>query len=776
MSPISTPCRRLCLGVGFMVFCFLFSIAAPLMGQTDLSAKIASIKVAGNKNVSALLIYGHLIEKEGDDFSLRRVRMDIHNLFNMGDFTDVQADVEQAVKTGQVVLTFQVKERPQISKIIFIGQKKWGPSKFLQEIKSSPKETFDPAKLNGDVTAIKKLYLDEGYSNVNVSVKSKVDTEANTAEVTFYISEGRKVKVAKVTVTGAEAFSEKKVAEQMKNNHSGDNFKPDLLDEDIKKIEDFYHDEGYLKAAVLSHQETLSPTRRKVFITLKVKEGDKYTFAGVEYHGNVLFDDEDLSKALGLKKNEVLSKSSLDDGTRKMKTLYADKGYIYSVVKPTLNYDEELKKVSLVFDISEGEIAYVQDIKIVGNYKTADYVIRRELMINAGDKFEANLIRGSAQNLYNLGYFDEVNPEVEPGDTPGKEILVFRVKERKTGTISVGGGYSSVDGLVGTVKLDEANLLGHGLHGSINVQFGASQTSFDIGFSEPWLFNTRTSFGIDVFDTDRIYTTAVPNPYDNSTNFYTEKRYGGSLSLGRKLSRYWNVFGTYLFENVDIGSVDPYYTTPGTPQYIQSSDLTTSSFTPRVVFDNRDNYFDPTTGWKHQLSVEFAGGPLGADTNFIKVIGDTSHFIPLVAGFVLGEHVRAGAGQGYWFPGRGFTDVPLYEKFFAGGTDTIRGYNERSVGPVAGGDALFVSNTELKHAIVGPLRGVLFFDAGDAWTTVLNLDESHVQFGAGLGLRLTIPGTVMAIRLDYGWAIDSDLSTSAAPHAGVLHFNLGDLF
>lgn len=143
---------------------------------------------------------------------------------------------------------------------------------------------------------------------------------------------------------------------------------------------------------------------------------------------------------------------------------------------------------------------------------------------------------------------------------------------------------------------------------------------------------------------------------------------------------------------------------------------------------------------------------------------------------MFGEHVRLGAAQGYWWSGRGFTDVPLYEKFFAGGTDTIRGYNERTVGPVTGGNALFVSNTEMRHVIVGPLIGVAFFDAGNSWTNVWNLGESHVQYGSGIGVRLTIPGTIMDIRLDYGWAIDSNLSQDAAPSSGVLHFNLGNLF
>ncbi len=756
-------------------WCCLMTASAFAQVDPELG-KIAAVKIEGNKNVSTLVIFGHLVEKEGDLFSLRRARMDIHNLFATGSFKNVKVTVTPADKLGEIVVTFTVEERPLISKIIFAGNKKWDSKKFLEEIKTAPETAFDQSKVNGDIEIIKKLYLDEGYSSVMVSAKDQLDPETNKETLTFQITEGSEIKVGGVIVKGAEVFSGKKVANQMKDNHEGDKYKPDLIADGIKQIEDFYHNEGYLKAVVLSHAEKVVEERKKVYIFLTVKEGSQYTMGTAQFHGNVVFDDDDLNKALGLKKGDILHKNDLDDGEKKMKTLYADKGYIYSNIVPTITYDDELKKTDITFEITEGQVAYVQDVKIVGNYKTRDYVIRRELVINAGDKFEADKIRLSAQNLYNLGFFDEVNPEVEPGDTPGKEVLIFRVKERRTGSISLGGGYSSVDGFVGNVKLSEDNLFGKGQRASLNVQFGGSQTSFDIGFTEPWLFNTRTSFGLDVFYTTQIYTNAVADPTYGSTQFYTEERLGGTITVGRRLDRYWSIFGAYLLERVRIYDVGPYYNIPGTAQYIQSSNSTTSSITPRIVYDSRDNYFDPTSGWKHQFSIEFAGGPLGMDTNFIKEIEDTSHFIALPQGFVLGEHVRFGAAQGYWFAGRGYTDVPIYEKFYAGGTDTIRGYNERSVGPVAGGNALFVSNTELKHAIAGPLRFVVFFDAGDSWSNVWNLDESQVQFGSGLGFRLTIPGTVMAIRLDYGWPVASHLSAAAAPPGGVLHFNLGDLF
>ncbi len=738
-------------------------------------AKISSIKIEGNKNVSGLVIFGHLEEKEKDTFSLRRVRLDIHNLFAMGSFKNVTVDAEPGAKPGEVALIFKVEERPLVRKIDFVGNKKWDGKHFSDDMKTVVNNAFDQSKMNLDMETIKKAYLDEGYSTVVVTGETKVNEANNEVDVVFHVEEGFQIKIGGIAVIGAEAFSGKRVAGQLKENHEGDKYKPDLLEDDMKAVEDFYHDEGYLKAVVLDHKEKMIPGKKKIYITITVKEGQKYTTGKIQLQGNILFEDDELMKALALKPDEVLRKKDLDDGVRKAHVLYADKGYIYAAVSPALQYDDDAKKVDVTLTVTEGQMAYVQDVKIVGNYKTRDYVIRRELAIKAGDKFEASKIRQSQQNLSNLGFFDDVVPEVQAGDAPGKQILVFRVKERKTGSISVGGGYSSVNGFIGDIKLEEANLFGKGQKVNFSIEFGASRTSVALGFTEPWLFNTPTSLSFNIFDTTQTFTTAVNSP-GGDNKFYSERQIGGSIGVGRRLSRYWSVFGTYTLQEVDISDVAPYYQQVGTPQYIPMSDTITSSFTPRIVFDSRDNYFDPTTGWKHQLSIEFAGGPLGFNNNFVKLVEDSSRFIPLPLDFVFGEHVRIGAGQGYSFGGQAYTDLPLYEKFFAGGTDTIRGYNERTVGPLGGGDALFVSNTELRHAIAGPLKFVMFFDAGDAWTNVWNLNENHVQFGTGLGIRLTIPGTIMAIRLDYGWAIASNLPPTAAPSSGVLHFNLGSIF
>jgi outer membrane protein insertion porin family len=732
--------------------------------------------VEGNKNVSSLVIFGHLQEKEGELLSLRRVRDDIHNLFAMGDFKDVQADAAPVSAANQVVLTFKVVERPLIDKIAFSGNKKWDNKKFLEEMKLAPKTAYDPAKVDVDLRTIKKLYQDEGYSSVLVTSRTVFNVQANTADLSIEIFEGNQVKVASVVIVGAQAFSDKRVKEELKENKEGDKFKPETLEEDLRKIEEFYHNEGFLKAAVVDHKEQLNDEKKKVTITVTVREGQKYVLGNTRFHGNLIFADDELLKMMKLKKGEPLKKNDLDEGVRAIRSSYAEKGYISGGVNPRMDYDDDLKTADLTVEIVEGSVSYIQDIKIIGNYKTKDYVIRRELLVKPGDKLELSAIKVSSQRLFNLGFFDEVNPDFEPGDEPGKEILVFRIKERHTGTISLGGGYSSLDGFVGTLKLEDANLFGKGQRANLDLQFGASNTSFNVGFTEPWLFNTPTQLSVNVFDTKRTFNGSINDP-TSGRRLYDEIQLGGSFSLGRRLDRFWTISGAYSLQKVQISNIGLPYSTPGSGQFIPASDTTTSSFTPRILYDTRDNVFDPTRGWKNQISIQIAGGPLQFDNNFVKLIADSSHYISLPLNFTLGEHVRLGVAQGYAFLGKGFTDVPVYERFYAGGADTIRGYGERSIGPPLGGRALFVFNTEFKHDIAGPLKGVLFFDAGSCWQDYLSLNNAYpIEYGAGFGIRLTIPGTVMAIRLDYGWPIATELNDTQAPKGGSLHFNLGDIF
>lgn len=732
--------------------------------------RIREVRVDGLKTLEADSVRTTMISHRGDLFSIRKVREDIHLLYATGNYETVNIEVESTKKKDEVNLVVTVEERPKVKDIVFKGNEKKKAKKLLEKMKLAAKKPMDPALLSVDIESIRALYREDGYTDVKVDAQTKISEDGKNVDLVLVVNEGNQVKVGNVTLEGLKDFSEKKIRGKLKENKPGKKYRPDKLEEDLRNIDDFYRNEGYLRASVLSHDVKPSADGKTVDIRAVVREGVVYRMGDIAFEGNSAASNADLTKAAHLDTGKVLKQKDLDDALQRVRTLYLDKGYIYCSVLNQPDFNDETKTVNLLLKVTEGSIAYIQDIKIVGNYKTRDYVIRREIMVKPGDKFEASGIRASAGNLYNLGFFDEVNPEVESGDKPGQAVLVYRVKERKTGSISLGGGYSSVDHWVGNVKLEEANLFGRGQKIGAEWEIGKRILSYDLSFTEPWLFNTRTSMSINLFNTTHIL------------DYYTEKREGGSLGFGRRLTRRWSAFASYMYEKEVIKDVSSLYDNPTSSTYIPSSQTFTSSLTPRLVYDSRDNYFDPHRGYRHQLAVQIAGGPFGAQQNFFKVTPDSSAFFPLVWKLVLGEHLRFGWEHGYNANGR-HTDVPLTDRFFCGGTDTVRGYDERIIGPnrgVTGGRILFVWNNELKYPIVGPLRGVLFWDVGGLWDRYSDFsrDFSHInrdlQSGYGVGIRLTIPGTVMAIRLDYGWPYKSTIE--GVSKSGKLHFNLGDIF
>lgn len=746
--------------VGFFLFLFLMG-----GGGVSLHAalpQIEKIQLEGLKAVSEVFARGHMNTVEGEPFSLRKIRMDIVALMQTGEFEDVQVFVEKSNR-DRVNVIFYFKEFPRIGVIRFEGNEKKKDSKLLEKLLLKTGMPYDPVRWKQGFEEIRKLYEDEGYVQVRLETQEVFKEGENVVDLTLSVNEGIQMKIGNVRIEGIEDFSEKQLLGKMKNVKRGKKYRPEKLEDDLKTLETYMKDQGYLKAAVIGHRVIKEPENGLVDIKINVFEGEPYHLGEVTFEGNSLFTEEQLRNAFMLKKGDLVKKKVWDETLAAMHTLYADEGYIYADLSPEYRYDTDAQRVDVHLRIREGDVAYVQEVKITGNYKTRDYVIRREILTKAGEKFNAEKIRASARSLYNLGFFEEVNPKVEPGEERGKEILVYNVKERKTGSIGLGGGYSSVDKFVGNLKFEEANLFGRGQRLLLEWEFGKRRNSYQISFTEPWLFNTRTSFGFDLFNTTRLL------------EFWTEKREGGSLRLGRRLNRRWSIFGNYSYELVEISGVTGEFADPNSSQFIPESRDTTSSFTPRVVYDTRDNFFDPTTGWRHQLAIKWAGGILGADNNFYKIVGDFSRWVKVpVEKFVLGGHVQLGFAKGYRANGR-FTDVPTFDRFFLGGSDTVRGYRERKIPPVSGGRVLYVFNSELKHPLVGPLRGVIFFDAGGLWGDLKRV-RNNLEYGAGFGIRLTIPGTVMAIRLDYGWPIHTQLDEGTAPRSGTLHFNLGDIF
>ncbi len=477
--------------------------------------------------------------------------------------------------------------------------------------------------------------------------------------------------------------------------------------------------------------------------------------------GEKIFTEDEIKNRFESKETKIFNKTQFENDLNTIRAMYSEKGYIFAQSKDAYDFDDEAGEVAINLNIEEGTVAYVNKIKIRGNYVTKDKVILRELKVVEGEAFDSNKIRKSQENLYNLGFFDGIVLDTEQVDID-KLNIVFEVKERKTGTISLGAGYSSVEGLVGYVQLAQNNLFGEGKVFSADVQVGNQKQSWQLGYKDPWLFDTPTSLDTSIWNTNK------QQGYNNQG--YELDSYGFSLGGGRRLTDEHKVYLTYQYEKDKYLNV-----TDALKPYITKPESQVSSITPMYVFDTRDDVFDPGRGIYQNLSMQLAGGILGGDSNYIKALWDGRVFVPSFWKFVLGFHIKVGNAWGYNWQHYGDSNVPLTEKFYCGGTDTVRGYEERGLGPAEGGNFTIVTNIEYKLRLIDRVLSlVTFYDSGNSWKSVKDVDwqNPYLYPSAGAGVRFTIPGTVMMIRLDWGYALDPGKRVNG----GKIHFNIGNIF
>ncbi len=763
--------------IGTALSCLLVSSA----GARELDSKIISeIKVTGNRTVAGSDILSWLKIKTGD--RLQDVRMvlnrDFHELWKTGKFEDIKFSLAP-VSDGSLRLVIQVEEKPLLSKIGFEGNRALKEKELLEKSGLKAGVAYDEFETDTAARKIVDFYREKEYYQAEATPVT--ERQGRQVNLIFKIQEGMKVKVVNIKISGNQAFSEGKVKGFMETKTAGwfigGTYKEETFINDLKKILLGYAREGYLKAAIFGYglqdmdlhrqpitEQALSVNRetKEMTIHLRVEEGAQYCLGKLTYKGNIIFSEEELLSRLNLKPGAIMDRLAFEKDMHTIRMAYSEKGYIFSDISPEMEYRDDAGIVDITVRIRESTIARVEKINIRGNTTTKDKVIRRELNIQPGEAFDSRKIQRSREKMMNLGFFQDVKVTTEPGSTPAEQVLVFEVEERHTGTISLGAGYSSVDNLMGYLQLTEANLFGNGQSVSLQWELGGMRQSWQMSFTEPWLFDSPVSFGVDVWNSNK------KKGYGGQD--YNLLSQGGDIRLGRRFNERWKGYLTYKLESDEYTDVG----TTGIP--IGRKD--TSSITPTLSYDTRDNIFNATRGTYQRLSVEFAGAFLGGDYNYMKYMLDSSYFMPLIWNFVLAFHGELGYANPFRFGVTGLTDVSPDERFLVGGTDTVRGYKEGAFGQQytgGGGLAELVANIELHYPIIGPLKGVAFFDAGNTWENVAEFfDYPSLYKGVGVGIRLTIPGTVMLIRFDFGYPLDP--GPPDREEKLWFHFNIGNIF
>jgi outer membrane protein insertion porin family len=719
-----------------------------LWSQTS-AARILEVQVEGNRTSDASLIITMSGLTVGKEITTEDVQDAIRQLYSLGIFKDIRI-LDRGQTPEGIKITIQVEEYPVLDRYRIEGNEKIDTDEIMETLHLAQGQVITPQKILKGEKAIRSLYREKGFLLAKVETEIAESDTSEKTQVTYTINEGKKVKVRRIEIEGNLTFDDGKIRKQMKTKKKGflrgGTFKENQFEEDLTRIADFYKREGYRDAEVLDHSVSHDESLDGMIISINLSEGQRYRFGSVQWNGNELYTNEELEQFIRFKEGEIYNQEKFDQSEQDLHTAYTEKGYLYVQIIPKETVREDV--IDIEFLINEGLPAKIHRIEIAGNTKTRDYVIRRELVVKPNDLFRSSALQRSIREVYQLNFFKDVQIEPEPLEN-GDIDLTFKVEEKPTGQANFAAGYSARDKMVGSIGFSIPNFRGMGQRLDFSWDFGQIRKTIRFGFSEPWLFGSRTSMGIDVYRSSRDWTS-----------YYDERRTGGALKIGRRLrwpDDYFRLYGTYRWEQVEYRNIDDNYSDPAGLRNIDWP-MTTSSIGFTVIRDSRDLPEFATRGSVNSYYIQLAGGLLGGNYNYHKHILNNYWYFPMYQKLAFMFKTQSGIVRTFGTS----KSVPFSERFFPGGTSfdgMIRGYDDRSVGPRSqgteiGGRTMLIFTLEGQFPIVEQqVYGILFADAGNAWSSISQTDPFELQRSAGFGIRIVAPmigliGIDLAYRLD----------------------------
>jgi outer membrane protein insertion porin family len=708
------------------VLFILFLLIGVCAGEEEVIYKITLL---GNVKVEEGVIRGAIKSREGGRFSTEQVREDLRSIFGLGYFSDVQVDIKLTPKGREVI--FIVVEKPSIKEIVITGNQKVKLDDIKEKMTLTSRSILNLEKVKENAEQIRKLYFSKGY--YGVQVEHKVDyLETNEAVVAFNITEGPKGRIKKIIFKGNKNLKSsdlRKVMMIKQWNIFSIITKAGILDEDILKndvqiLNAYYFDHGYLDVKISEPKIDLRDPK-KIQIEIEIVEGPRYHFGDIDFKGDLLTTKEDLFRSIKIKRNDVYSTSAIQKDINILTEKFANQGYANVDISPLTSTDSKNLVVHLTFDIEKKRRVYFEKIQIVGNTKTRDKVIRRELQVAEGELYSATGLTKSKDRLKRTGFFKEVDFTTSRGSTDEKINLDIKVEEAPTGAVAFGVGYSSVERVVGTASISDRNLFGLGYYGLLKFRLGPDTRDLRFSFTDPYFLGYPYVAGIDLYNENRDFNT------------YSYRVVGGDVRFGKELTEKIRADTMYKLERINVHDI-----TADASRYIkeQEGDKITSALSIVFSMDTRDDFFSPTRGARHSLNIQNAGGILGGDNYFVKVSGDTSWFFPLPLSTVLNLRGKAGFIEPY-----GGKKTPIQEKFFVGGLQTLRGFEFGMAGPFdeneepLGGEKMVVFNSELIFPLARDigLRGAVFWDIGKGFDKIK--DITPLKTGVGVGIRWLSP-------------------------------------
>ena len=725
--------------------------------------KVAQVIVKGNERIEADAIKKIITTKPGDIYLTKSLTKDLKAIYAMGYFEDIRIESEES--TDGKIIIFNVKEKPTVKKITITGNLVFKDEKIKENLTIKIGSILNIFQIRSDISRIEVMYKEKHYYNVKVTYKIH-PLEHNQAELELVVKEGEKVQIKKVVFQGNNSYKLKKLQKIIKTRKKGlfsfltgsGNLDKNQLDQDVARIQSFYHNNGYIQARVGEPQVIYKGDY--IYITFKIDEGLRFKVGKVDLDGDLIIDKDKMLKILKITKEEYYNRSIIRNDILALTDLYENAGYAYAEISPRTKKNIDNLIVNITFVIKKAQLVYFERINIAGNSKTRDKVIRRELPVVERGLYKGSLLKRGVRNIKRLEYFEEVKVNTKKGSADDLMILDINVAEKPTGAFTFGGGYSSAENVFATGSITQRNFLGKGQNLSLQAQLGSRTTAFMLSFTEPWLFDIPLSATIDLYNWEKNYDT-----YDTDT-------IGAGFRIGYPIFDFTRVSCGYAFSIADIQDLE--YDAADSLWELEGEN-TTSSIITGIQYDSRDSTFNPQEGSEHSVSIQYAG--LGGNIGFTKVNLETGWYIPGFWKFMYFLHGKAGF---LWRNTGG--DLPDYERFYLGGINSLRGFDWEDLSPKTtnvwgieseiGGVKFVQFNFELRCPLFGNagMIGLLFFDTGDLYDTGEPVRLGNLRESAGIGFRWNSP--MGPIRVEYGKVLDPQEGESS----GGFEFSMGSAF
>jgi outer membrane protein insertion porin family len=731
--------------------------ATPLKKVGKVTVKFIGVAIVGEQVVRA-----NIQVREGSEFDDPVIDKDIRTLYRTGLFEFIEVKREE-LPNNVVNLVFEITPKYRVQAIKFQGNKVMNAKELEKEIKTKPNSALDERGVKTDAESLHEFYQKKGFNQAQITYTIERDRSTGYGTVIFKIREGTKVRIADIRFTGNNHIKAKRLRGEMDTKRwwmfswlmGTGKFKDDEFEDDIGKLLDFYREQGYLDVDIPLDRILYDyPKPDRMVITIHVDEGRRYRIGEISITGCKLYNEAMLKLLLRQKSGMIFRPSKLDKDVENMEDFYGRSGYLDTQVRLVRKPNITTGNIDIVYQIEESDKFYVESIRIEGNTKTRTNVIIRELVLSPGDVFDTVRMKASKLRLENTTFFEDVNLTPEVTNIPGRRNLKISMKEARTGNLSFGAGYSTLDRATFFAELSQGNFdlfnrhsffQGAGQKFRIRLQVGVVSNELILSFEEPWLFQKELALGFNIF---RMMS-------DYPSTYYEEIRIGSEVYLRKHLFEFIEGRLSLTDEQIEILNVDP---TASPLIQALAGKTRTVAIGLQLLRDVRDKLVNTTRGNRIQILTTFAGGPLGGSNDYYKIEVRGSEFIPVFQAQtqVLALIARGGVMQSY---GKS-VDVPFYDKFFLGGPDDLRGFEYRDVGPKdsldepLGGKTYGLFTAEYSFDVVKPVRFAIFYDAGFLNPGAYDFNPTGYNDDIGVGIRLFVAGAPLS--LDFGIPLTTD--------------------